>query len=184
MRHLSLCVCAAFAAACHRGDSESRVTQAAAASGTAATRAPAAAEAVVGDFLRRALVANSVAAQPDSLFACERYGSGIPELAPAKYQLVGSEMHGDTAIVRVAIVSVAEVRQRLHGYEVTQRIRQDTLSWSLIRGPGSSRWGICGFSREGPDLVRIQYVDSRARWLGGASLASVEALADSVARAH
>ncbi len=179
----TFCVSTALAAACNQTDLRSDAKQTRATSVAVLTRAPTAAEAVLDDFLSRATVMMSAAAQPNSLFACERYGSGNPELALAKYRVLGSRMLGDTAVVRAAVVSIAQVRLKEQVYEVTQGIRQDTLSWSLVRVPNTSRWGICGFSREGPDFLRIQYLSSGARWLGGASLASVVRLADSVAKA-
>jgi hypothetical protein len=45
----------------------------------------------------------------------------------------------------------------------------------------ASRWGVCGYSREGFGFVRLQYLQPPARWVDGASLSSVQRLADSLA---
>jgi len=144
-------------------------------------RAPAAAEGVLEQYLAGALVNVSKAA-PDSLFACERHGGGEPQLALGKYRIIGSEIRGDTAVVRADIVAVAQVELSVDGpNDVRQGVTRDTLSWSLVPVPDSHRWGICGYSREGADFVRVEYLGQTARWLNGASVAGIRRLADSVA---
>ena|SRR5438874_669921 len=144
-------------------------------------RAPAAAEAVLEQYLAGAVV-NVSRAAPDSLFGCERHGGGEPELSLAKYRFIGSEMRGDTAVVRADIVAVAQVELSADGpSDVRQSVTRDTLSWSLVPVSGSHRWGICGYSREGPDFLRVEYLGQTARWLNGASVAGIRRLADSVA---
>jgi len=143
-----------------------------------------AAEVTLSEALRHSLSSAS-APLPDSLLACEAYGGGDPQLALARFRVLGSAMHADTAVVRAEVVSVADVRLAADGpYEVRQRVRTDTLSWSLLPLAESGRWGVCGYSREGVGFVRLQYLQPPARWLNGASLASVQDLADSLAIEH
>jgi len=143
-----------------------------------------AAEATVSTYLRQAVMLASRMA-PDSLQVCAAYGGGDPQVALAKGRVLGSALKGDTAMVRAEVVTVARVTLSPDGpYEVREAVKTDTLSWALIRPAGSARWGICGFSREGVGFVRPQYLGPTARWLNGASLASVTKLADSVARAQ
>ena len=175
---------AGLSAACEHRDSATQDVKTRSAAQQLLAQAPEAAESVVNEYLRRATPRMSVSAEPDSLFACDQFGSGNPELVLAKHRLLGSEMRGDTVVVRAAVVSVAQVRLKEDGYEVEQGIRDDTLSWSVIKNPSTDRWGICGFSREGPDFLRIQYLDSRTTWRGGATLQSVQRLADSIAMAR
>jgi hypothetical protein len=144
-------------------------------------RAPAAAEDVLEQYLARAVV-NASNTAPDSLFACERHGGGEPQLALAKYRIIGSEMRRDTAVVRADIIAVAQVELSAEGpYDVRQGVTRDTLSWSLVPVHDTRRWGICGYSREGADFVRVEYLGQTARWLNGASVAGIRRLADSVA---
>jgi len=188
-----LSVVVTSAAACRRADSPSHSTRGPSRvdSPLQVTRAPPGAEAVLNEYLRRGTVMMSSTPVPESLFApesmsgCERYGSGPDlQLALARFHVTGSEMQGDTAVVHADVVSVAQVQIAVDGpYDVTQQVSKHSLSWSLLRDSTSNRWGICGWSREGPDFLRIQFLGATARWLGGASLAGEERLADSVARA-
>lgn len=139
------------------------------------------AEAAMRAYLGHARV-DATSRVPDSLQACEAYGGGDPQLALAKYRILGSSVSGDTATVRSEITSVATVRLAPDGpYEVRQGVRVDTLSWSLVQGAASDRWAVCGYSRKGVGFVRLQYLGPTARWLNGASLTGVTRLADSVA---
>src|SRR2546429_6204178 len=59
-------------------------------------RAPAAAEAVLEQYLAGAVV-NVSRAAPDSLFGCERHGGGAPGLLLAQERFLGAAMPGGTA---------------------------------------------------------------------------------------
>jgi hypothetical protein len=147
-----------------------------------ATRVPTA-EAIVGTYLEHARLGVSEV-EPESLFACHPAGPTDKLLAPARGRVISSALRGDTALVRAQVLSVATVELAPDGpYDVRQGLRTDTLSWGLIRRPGGGQWGLCGYSREGFDFVRLAKLGTTGRWLGGASLASVTRLADSVARA-
>src|SRR5437660_11646047 len=58
-------------------------------------RAPAAAEAVLEQYLAGAVV-NVSRAAPDSLFGCERHAGGEPELSAPEHQSIRSELVGGT----------------------------------------------------------------------------------------
>ena len=149
----------------------------------APTRVPTA-EAIVTSYLEHARVGLSDVA-PESLFACRPAGPTDKMLAPATYRVISSALHGDTALVRAQVLSVASVELASDGpYDVRQGLRADTLSWALVKRPGGRQWGLCGYSREGFDFVRLAKLGKTGRWLGGASLASVTRLADSVAKSQ
>lgn len=141
-----------------------------------------AAEQAMRAYLEHAQVADT-APVPDSLQACEAYGSGDPQLALATFRVLSSTLSRDTVTVRAEIMSAATVRLAPDGpYEVRQGVRVDTLSWSLVHQAGTDQWAVCGYSRDGVGFVRLQYLGPAARWLNGASLSGVIALADSLRR--
>jgi len=117
----------------------------------------------------------------DRLLACERESTAPYTLWMAGFRIIGAEVAGDTAIVRAAIVSVATQRESSQDalrFEVEPMITVDTLSWNVVRR-GHDSAGICGYSREGPDIGSFGRSDN-VRFLGGATRVSLLAQIDSV----
>jgi len=105
--------------------------------------------------------------------------SGPVEIVILRLQNGGFLLTASSEFARGA--AACPLMTRLMGETVLTR---DTLSWSLVAVPDSHRWGICGYSREGPDFVRVEYLGQTARCLNGASVAGIRRLADSVAATH
>ena len=187
LRMLALTALACTTVGCSRRDESSAGAQTATPPQPVVVRPSArveASEQVLREYLGY-LVMPLPRAVPDSITTCERYGEQATQLALATYRILGSTLQADTAVVRAEIVSAATVTLGPGDVaEVRERARTDTLSWSLLRPAGSQRWRVCGHSREGPDLVRLQYLGPPTRWLGGTSLTRIQRLADSLARAQ
>jgi hypothetical protein len=147
------------------------------------TRAPEA-EAALDAFLKDASML-SPGVIPDSLSACEVYGSGSYQLALVKHRVLDSERQGDSATVRAEVTAVARVDLATDGpYEVREAITIDTLQWSVRHVPSSQRWAVCGFARDGAGFVRLDYLGEDTRWLRGTSMNRLRHLADSIAGQH
>jgi len=119
---------------------------------------------------------------PDTLTSCEVNGPGVRQLALASFHLTGSRAVEDTAQVTAVAVSAAVVTQAPGGWdEVRAGSRVDTLALVLTRR-APSRWAVC-YVADGTDFVRLDQLGPSTRWLDGASLANVMALADSLSGA-
>jgi len=148
--------CAAFLSAClePRAEAES------------VGRVPGAEESV-RRYLENAVYTGvpTVAAEDD---VCESAAT-YPLLALAQYQVLGSGMHGDTALVEAEVSSVATLTQHprvADRYVIAQGFRTDTLHFALLRAGSAPTWQVCGYAREfidffGPHDVEDSAVDWR-----------------------
>jgi hypothetical protein len=120
----------------------------------------------------------------DSLVTCVPEGMVEPLFTLAKYRVLSSAARRDTIDASAAVVTVAkeETDPHVDGRYVTAiRVHEDTLHWSLVRD-SSSRWIVCGISREGYDFGHYGE-DRNTTWLPkNGSWEIVRTLADSVHR--
>jgi hypothetical protein len=141
------------------------------------------AEESVRRYLEKALYAR-VRTDAGGEEICESAAT-YPLLALAEYQILGSEMHGDTALVEAEVSSVATLTQHprlADRYIVTQSVRRDTLHFPLLRAGPSPEWRICGYAREFIDFFGPNDVDDSAvEWRpAGASWQTLRTTVDSL----
>ena len=107
-------------------------------------------------------------------------GDSFPSPLLATWQLLPSQMRGDTVVVHANVTTVAEQdedRRQADRFTARQRVRTDVLEWDMIET--ADGWMVC-------NGIQFGYVgaDSLTRWLPpGASIGSARALADSIYRA-
>jgi hypothetical protein len=137
-------------------------------------------------FLDAAFIGNDTI--PDSLRTCEPEGAeGATDefLAVAAFRVLGAVVQGDTAEVAAVVTSVAYITPSLHvtdRYAAEQRIRVDTLHWTMVQNGSPPQWRVCRWSHEGFDLVTHGHTP--LLWSPtGASWSTAIALADSIRRA-
>jgi hypothetical protein len=97
----------------------------------------------------------------------------------AAFELLPSASRADTVVGRAVVTTVADqdVDRQHPGYFVArQRVRSDTLEWDVLRS-ASGDWAVCNGLRFG-----LTAPDSLTTWRpDGASMASAQALSDSIA---
>jgi len=120
---------------------------------------------------------------PESLYTeqegCDTYGD-YATLALAAYDILGSELVGDTATVYTEVTSAAHLELVPNGYRLVQGVTVDTLSWRLLRTSRPQGWVVCGWPRPIIDFVRLEYFGGEREFWNGATYESVKALADSI----
>jgi hypothetical protein len=134
--------------------------------GSPALRIPEA-EKRLEEYLEGAVFTQASSA-PEELVTCETADT-YPLLALANHRVLGSAMHGDTALVRAEVTSVATLEQdpeRADGFVVRGGVRTDTLHWGLLRESPQGQWRICGYSREFVDfMVPRNLEDATVKWI-------------------
>ncbi len=104
-------------------------------------------------------------------------GGSFPTPLLATWQLLPSQMRGDTVVVHAIVTTVGEQdedRREAHRFTARQRVRTDILEWDMIET--ADGWMVC-------NGIQFGYVgaDSLTSWLpSGTSIATARGIADSL----
>lgn len=140
------------------------------------------AEARLAAFLDESLE-TSPPTETNLLMACVPDGQTDRYETLARYRVLNSALRGDSADASAEVMTVAEEVGDPHfvgKYATTVRIRVDTLHWVMTRDSADSKWGVCGYPKEGVGFGHYGN-DRNTRWNPpSGSWARVRQLAESL----